>query len=128
MEHERKPYPSDLSDAEWEFIKPLTPPEKEGGRPRKTNIREVLNAIFYLLRSGCSWRMLPHDFPHWSTVHTYFRTWRDTGVIERINEMLSTMVRNAVGKEDQPSASIIDRQSVKTTEKGGFTAMMRAKR
>ena len=71
----RKPYPSDLTDAEWSILEPLIPPAKSGGHPRTTNMREVVNAIFYLVRSGCAWRALPHDFPSWSTVWTYFRTW-----------------------------------------------------
>jgi putative transposase len=124
----REAYPSDLSDAEWEFVAPLIPPAKSGGRPRTVDIREVLDAIFYVLRSGCAWRMLPHDFPNWQTVYTYFRNWRKDGTWERLNTVLRQQVRQAAGREAEPSAAIIDSQSVKTTEKGGLAAMMPARR
>jgi putative transposase len=124
----REAYPSDLSDAEWEFVAPLIPPAKSGGRPRTVDIREVLDAIFYVLRSGCAWRMLPHDFPNWQTVYTYFRNWRKDGTWERLNTVLRQQVRQAAGREAEPSAAIIDSQSVKTTEKGGLAATMPAKR
>ena len=123
----REAYPSDLSDAEWEFVAPLIPPAKSGGRPRTVDIREVLDAIFYVLRSGCAWRMLPHDFPNWQTVYTYFRNWRKDGTWERLNTVLRQQVRQAAGREAEPSAAIIDSQSVKTTEKGGLAAMMPAR-
>ena len=124
----REAYPSDLSDAEWEFVAPLIPPAKSGGRPRAVDIREVLDAIFYVLRSGCAWRMLPHDFPNWQTVYTYFRNWRKDGTWERLNTVLRQQVRQAAGREAEPSAAIIDSQSVKTTEKGGLAATMLARR
>ena len=124
----REAYPSDLSDAEWEFVAPLIPPAKSGGRPRTVDIREVLDAIFYVLRSGCAWRMLPHDFPNWQTVYTYFRNWRKDGTWERLNTVLRQQVRQAAGREAEPSAAIIDSQSVKTTEKGGLAATMLARR
>ena len=124
----REAYPSDLSDAEWEFVAPLIPPAKSGGRPRTVDIREVLDAIFYVLRSGCAWRMLPHDFPNWQTVYTYFRNWRKDGTWERLNTVLRQQVRQAAGREAEPSAAIIDSQSVKTTEKGGLAATMPARR
>jgi len=116
----REPYPSDLSDAEWETLKPLIPKAKPGGRRRTTNMREVLNAIFYILRSGCAWRMLPHDFPPWKTVYHYFRQWRIDGVWEHINEALRIQLRKANGREAEPSAAILDSQSVKTTETRGI--------
>jgi len=106
-------------------IEPLIPPPKPGGRPRTTDIREVFNAISYLLRSGCAWRMLPHEFPPWQTVYHYFRQWRKDGTWERIHEALRGQVREQVGREREPSAAILDSQSVKTTEKGGFKDMTR---
>jgi putative transposase len=124
----RNPYPSDLSDTEWEVVAPLIPPARSGGRPRTVAIREVLNAIFYVPRNGCAWRMLPHDFPKWQTVYTYFRNWRKAGTWERLNSVLRQQVRQAAGREAEPSAAIIDSQSVKTTEKGGLASRMPAKR
>ena len=85
---ERNSYPTDLTSEQWEILQPLIPPEKPGGRPRKTNIREVVNAIFYLLRSGCAWRLLPHDFPPWQTVYTYFRKWKKNGTWKKIHDAL----------------------------------------
>jgi putative transposase len=115
----RKSYTSDLTDGEWARIAPLLPAAKRGGRPRTTDLREVVNAIFYLLRGGCSWRLLPHDFPVWQTVYDYFRTWRRAGVWERIHRVLRRQVRRQAGRAAEPSAAIIDTQSVKTTERGG---------
>ncbi len=115
----RKPYPSDLSDVEWFILEPLIPPAKRGGRIRRANIREIVNAIFYILRSGCVWRMMPHDFPPWQTVYGYFRTWRKDGVWETMNDVLREAVRQEAGREIEPSAARIDSQSVKTTEVEG---------
>jgi putative transposase len=108
-----------LTDAEWDIVCPLIPHEKPGGRPREVDMREVLNAIFYLLRTGCSWAMLPHDFPPHPTVYWYFSHWRDDGTWEAMNDALRTRLRTAAGKEAEPSAGIIDSQSVKTTETPG---------
>jgi putative transposase len=113
----RKPYPTDLSDAEWQRIAPLIPqPKTKRGRKRKHPLREILNAIFYLLRAGCAWRMLPHDLPPWQTVYHYFRQWRLDGTWENINATLRREIRVAEGREPEPSAAILDSQSVKTTE------------
>jgi len=116
---ERETYPSDLSDGEWQILEPLIPPARPGGRPRSTDMREVLNGIFYFLRSGCAWRMLPHDFPPWKTVYHYFRQWRIDGTWEHMNEALRTQLRVADGREAEPSAAILDSQSVKTTSVKG---------
>jgi len=124
----RQAYPSDLSEAQWTRIALLIPPAKPGGHPRIVNIREIVNAIFYLNKTGCQWRALPHDLPNWSTVHTYYRNWRLTGVWERIHDARRAQVRAKEGREESPSAAIIDSQSVKTTEKGGSAAMTGARR
>ena len=112
-------YPSDLADREWHVIKPMLPPAKRGGRPRSTDMRLVLNAIFYLDRTGCAWRYLPREYPPWATVYGYFRQWRQSGLWRRLNDRLRSLVRQAAGRESQPSAAILDSQSVKTTRRGG---------
>ena len=121
-------YPSDLSDAEWQIIRCLLPAPKPGGRPRVTDLRAVINAIFYVLRSGCAWRMLPHDFPPYSTVYMYFKQWRVEGVWEKIHDVLRDRIRHREGRKKSPSAAIVDSQSVKTTEKGALAATTQAKR
>jgi putative transposase len=115
----RKPYPTDLSDAEWIYIEPHLPVPKEHGRPRIHSPREILDAIFYVLRSGCQWRLLPHDFPRWPTVYYYFRRWRIDGTWERINRAIRERLRVRLKRNPQPSAGIVDSQSVKSTGVGG---------
>jgi len=110
----RTPYLTDLSDAEWNCIAPLFPAAPLQGRPRLHSHREIINAVFYLVRSGCAWRLLPHDLPPWKTVYHYFRLWRRNGLWERLHTTLREQVRAKIGREAQPSAGIIDSQSVKT--------------
>jgi putative transposase len=112
-------YPSDLTDREWNLIKALIPPATPGGRPRTTDMRLVLNAIFYVSRGGIAWRSLPREYPPWATVYGYFRRWRLGGVWQRINDRLRSLVRQHAGRKSQPTAAILDSQSVKTTEQGG---------
>jgi putative transposase len=130
--NKRKTYPTDLTDKQWAIIAPLLPPakssQKKGGRQRTTDMREILNAIFYFLRTGCSWRMIPHDFPDYHSVRHYFDVWKKKGIWKKIHDTLRTKVRLKAGKKAQPTAAIIDSQSVKTTEKGGFVAMTLVKR
>lgn len=115
----RRPYPSDLTDEQWHILEPFIPPEKHGGRHRTVSMREVVNAVLYMIRTGCPWRHLPHDFPPWGTVWWYFWLWSHDGTWTRIHDKLRERVRVKEGREAQPSAAIIDSQSVKTTEQGG---------
>ena len=114
----RKPYPSDLSDEQWAVIEPLVPVYKTG-RPRVHDIREVLDAIFYVIRAGCQWDMLPHDFPHKNTVYSHFRRWREEDAWQEILDAVRREVRVAAGREPSPSAASVDSQAVKGTEVGG---------
>jgi putative transposase len=123
----RKPYPTDLTDKEWEIIKPFVASKYqkgESGREPTVNKRDIVNAIFYVLQSGCSWRMLPHDFPQWESVYWYFKKWKENGVTEKLHDFLRVEVRKKVGKRPDPTVAIADSQSVKTTEKGGLKDTM----
>ena len=116
---ERKPYPSDLTDEQWRLIKGLIPPPRSGGRPRSVDMREVVNGVFSINRSGCQWDMLPHDLPSKSSVYDYFAAWRDDGTWQRILEVLTGAVRQleAPSGETHPSAASVDSQTVKTSER-----------
>ena len=125
-------YPRDLTDGEWALIKPMIPPAKRGGRRREVNVREVLNAIFYVLSTGCQWQALPKDLPPKSTAHHYFGLWDWDGTLERIHHALYVETREREGREASPSAAIIDSQSGKAAQKGAprltRKGLMRARR
>ena len=115
----RKRYPTDLTDAQWKRIEPLIPPPKPGGRPRTTDMREVFNAIFYITRTGCAWRMLPHDFPKWRTVYEFYACWRDDGTWGSINARLREQVRRRNKRKSEPRIGVLDSQSVKMSDQAG---------
>jgi transposase len=119
-------YPSDMRDAEWTLVAPLIPPAKRGGRRREVDVREVLNAIFYVLSTGCQWAALPKDLPPKSTAYSYFALWQWDGTLERIHHALYVAVREKEGREISPSAAIIDSQSAKAAQKGGRRSTRRA--
>ncbi len=125
-------YPSDLTDGEWSVLAPLIPPARHGGRKRSVDVRAVINGLLYVLETGCPWRHLPKDFPPKSTVHGYFDLWAWDGTLERMHDTLYVALREAEGREGQPSAAIIDSQSAKSAQKGGRrltrSAMTRARR
>jgi putative transposase len=115
----RKRYPSDLTDEQWALIQPLLPKAKPGGRPREVDLREVVNALFYQARTGVQWDFLPHDLPPKGTVYDYFARWHDDGTWQRLVDALRGQVRAEAGRQESPSAALIDTQTVKTTERGG---------
>jgi transposase len=120
----RQAYPDDITDKEWELIRPfLEQNDSPKGRKAKYPKREVMNAIFYLIRSGCSWRHLPHDFPPWYAVYTQFSRWRNRGVFENMHDKTKAIIREFLGRNGKASGAIIDSQSVKTVEKGGSVDM-----
>src|SRR5918992_322970 len=122
----RRRYPTDLPDPQWSILEPLILPSKPGGCPRSIDMREVVNTIFYVLRGGIPWRMLPHDLPPWQTVYHYFRLWRIDGRWEELNRILRQRLRVRMDREATPSAGIMDSQSTRTTEKWDPEAMTAA--
>lgn len=126
---ERKPYPSDLSDAEWKVLKPLVPVPKGFGHPVEVNFREILNGIFYVQRTGCQWEMMPHDLPPYSTVYRYFQKWQRKGIWQQMHDQIRQQLRTQLGRAEQSTVATADSQSVKTTEKRGrSTVLMVARR
>lgn len=111
-------YPTDLTDTQWPLLAPLLPPPKPGGRPRRIAMRQVLNALFYIDRTGRQWRYLPKEYPNWKTVYWCFTRFQDDGTWERVTEALRRRVRPQIGRDPEPSAAVLDSQSVKTTERG----------
>ncbi len=115
----RRAYPSDLTNGQWALIEPMIPDAAPGGRPRRAAKREIVDAILYFLRAGCSWRLLPHDFPPWQTVYYYLRRWEREGVWTKIHHTLVMADRERVGRDASPSAAIIDSQTVRTADQKG---------
>jgi transposase len=116
-------YPSDLTDEEWACVEPFIPPARRGGRKREVDVKEVLNGLMYVLSTGCQWRYIPKDFPPKSTVYRYFELWRYDGTLEKIHQVLYARCREKEGRKSEPTACIIDSQSVKSAEKGGSASI-----
>lgn len=112
------PYPTDLTDGQWALVVPFVPPAKPGGRTQTTDPRQVVDAIFYALRAGCAWRLLPREFPPWQTVYRYLRAWERDGTWHWVHEALRRAVRTKAGRHPDPSVGVVDSQSAKTTERG----------
>ena len=119
----QKNYPSDLSDLEWEQIRHIFETSNGIGRRPKHSKQEILNAIFYISRTGCQWAYLPKDFPPWRTVYTYFWTWQRQNLFEKLHDELRNLIRKLMGRNEEPSAAIVDSQSVKTTERGALKVL-----
>jgi putative transposase len=119
----RKTYPSDLSDAEWAILQPRLPAAKGFGHPVLVDFREILNAIFYVQRTGCQWEMLPHDLPPYTTVYGYFQKWQRRGIWQQIHDQVRHQLRQELGRDKHSSVAIADSQSVKTTEKKGWSTV-----
>jgi putative transposase len=119
MPAQRPAYATAVRDEAWQLLAPLLPPEKPGGRPRKYPLRQVLNGLQYVRRGGCPWRLMPHDLPHWQTTDQTSHAWRQDGTWVRLHDQLRDEVRTRMGRSPQPSAAIIEAQTVQTTDKGG---------
>lgn len=115
----RRAYPTDLTEAQWAAIAPMIPDARPGGRPRKAEKREIVDAILYFLRAGCAWRLLPHDFPPWQTVYYYLRRWEREGVWARVHHALLLEDRERAGRDASPSAAVIDSQTIRTADQKG---------